>query len=310
MTNLELASGHFDAATAHLEEGLRVARQLADTAQEAILLVYMAELMMVQCDDAAAEAALNETLPKLREQRATRMVARSLQLLAQVCARRGQHSECRRLLEESLNTWNAVRGHQGAAWVHLDLGQLDVVEGAYDTAGSHFAEALKSCCDLGDRWGIARCLEAFATLAVNTGSPEHAVRLAGAADRLRESAGVAPSSRRPASLPHDLVRARQTLGGARYSTAWEAGGAMSAEQAVRLARQIGRANAPDRLTHREREVVSLVALGLTNRQIADKLVIDLRTAETHVSNMLGKLGLSSRAQLAVWAAGREPKGAG
>jgi non-specific serine/threonine protein kinase len=80
---------------------------------------------------------------------------------------------------------------------------------------------------------------------------------------------------------------------------------MTAEQAVRLARQMGRANAPDSLTPREREVVSLVALGLTNRQIADRLVIDLRTAETHVSNMLGKLGLSSRAQLALWAVERQ-----
>jgi non-specific serine/threonine protein kinase len=81
---------------------------------------------------------------------------------------------------------------------------------------------------------------------------------------------------------------------------------MSAEQAVRLARQIGRTDTPRRLTPRERDVVSLVALGWTNRQIADKLVIDVRTAETHISNMLGKLGLSSRAQLAVWAAGRQP----
>ena len=44
-----------------------------------------------------------------------------------------------------------------------------------------------------------------------------------------------------------------------------------------------------------------VARGRTNRQIAEDLVIDLRTAESHVSNILGKLGLSSRTQLAAWA---------
>jgi DNA-binding NarL/FixJ family response regulator len=81
---------------------------------------------------------------------------------------------------------------------------------------------------------------------------------------------------------------------------------MSADQGVHLARQVGRANSLSHLTPREREVVSLVALGWTNRQIAERLVIDVRTAETHISNMLSKLGLSGRAQLAIWAVGGQP----
>ena len=55
------------------------------------------------------------------------------------------------------------------------------------------------------------------------------------------------------------------------------------------------------LTPREREIVALVATGRTNRQIADTLVLSGRTVETHVRNILGKLELSSRAQIAVWA---------
>jgi DNA-binding NarL/FixJ family response regulator len=54
------------------------------------------------------------------------------------------------------------------------------------------------------------------------------------------------------------------------------------------------------LTAREQEVAKLIALGLTNRQIADELVISERTADTHVQNILGKLGLKSRAQVAAW----------
>src|SRR5207302_7685976 len=54
------------------------------------------------------------------------------------------------------------------------------------------------------------------------------------------------------------------------------------------------------LTPREREVASLLARGLTNRQIADQLVISERTAEAHVANVLGKLGLDSRAPVVVW----------
>ena len=54
------------------------------------------------------------------------------------------------------------------------------------------------------------------------------------------------------------------------------------------------------LTAREREVAQLVAQGKTSREIADLLVVSERTAEVHVSNILGKLGFTSRAQIAAW----------
>lgn len=61
------------------------------------------------------------------------------------------------------------------------------------------------------------------------------------------------------------------------------------------------------LTPREREVLSGIARGLSNRAIADELGITERTARTHVSNILAKLGLASRTQAALLAAGREPE---
>ncbi len=57
------------------------------------------------------------------------------------------------------------------------------------------------------------------------------------------------------------------------------------------------------LTHREREVAALVADGLTNREIADRLVVSVRTVETHVDRILGKLNLHTRTQLAARIAG-------
>ena len=74
-----------------------------------------------------------------------------------------------------------------------------------------------------------------------------------------------------------------------------------------IARQLTRslvapaAQTVDALTDREREVLVLVAQGLSNRQIADALVISERTARTHVSNILGKLGVASRTQAALLA---------
>ena len=58
------------------------------------------------------------------------------------------------------------------------------------------------------------------------------------------------------------------------------------------------------LTAREREVAGLIARGMSNREIADALFLSERTVEDHVGNALGKLGFSSRAQVAVWAAER------
>ena len=55
------------------------------------------------------------------------------------------------------------------------------------------------------------------------------------------------------------------------------------------------------LTLREREVAALIARGLTNRDIASQLVVTARTAETHVQNILNKLGFTSRSQIAAWA---------
>ena len=66
-------------------------------------------------------------------------------------------------------------------------------------------------------------------------------------------------------------------------------------------RATARADDTEPLTDREREVLGLVARGLSNKAIADELSITERTARTHVSNILGKLGLSSRTQAALYA---------
>jgi DNA-binding NarL/FixJ family response regulator len=71
---------------------------------------------------------------------------------------------------------------------------------------------------------------------------------------------------------------------------------------TRRVREKGRRPAlVDPLTDREREVLGLIAGGLANQAIADRLGITERTARTHVSNILGKLGLASRTQAALYA---------
>lgn len=90
-----------------------------------------------------------------------------------------------------------------------------------------------------------------------------------------------------------------------------------AREALPLARTLGMrpwlvrlerlAAADDPLSPREREVAGLVAAGLSNREIAARLVISERTAQNHVQHILGKLGFANRAQIAVWTARTRPR---
>ncbi len=78
------------------------------------------------------------------------------------------------------------------------------------------------------------------------------------------------------------------------------------EMASRLLRHFRKGNAtneptPDILTPREREILSCVAVGDTNRQIAERLVIAENTVKNHIKNLLEKLGLNNRVQLAAYA---------
>jgi non-specific serine/threonine protein kinase len=108
--------------------------------------------------------------------------------------------------------------------------------------------------------------------------------------------------------------ARARLGEAAFAAAWAGGQAMTLERAIEYALAWDGPAAPagarrpttrpagEILTSREREVAALVAGGRTNREIATTLVISERTADAHVQNILNKLGFSSRAQIATWAA--------
>lgn len=76
---------------------------------------------------------------------------------------------------------------------------------------------------------------------------------------------------------------------------------LSAEAAARLLREVRTPEPPETLTERETEVLRLVSLGLANKEIARRLGIGEGTVKTHVSSMLGKLGLQSRTQAALHA---------
>jgi DNA-binding NarL/FixJ family response regulator len=81
-------------------------------------------------------------------------------------------------------------------------------------------------------------------------------------------------------------------------------GGARVEELAMLQRRLGGGDSvegPDALTPREREVVALLAEGLTNGEIASRLFISPKTASVHVSNILAKLSMTSRTEVAAYA---------
>lgn len=127
---------------------------------------------------------------------------------------------------------------------------------------------------------LVACLAAFAELSGASGQSERAFRFRDAVDVLRDK-------RTP-----DLAAVTSRL---RHVGELDQGSAVQPSDALARGSRIRCA-----LSSRELEVAGLVAQGLTNRQIASQLVISERTADTHVQNILNKLGAASRAQIAIW----------
>jgi non-specific serine/threonine protein kinase len=143
---------------------------------------------------------------------------------------------------------------------------------------------------------------------------ERAARLLGAANQLGEALGLRAKPPDQECHDHYTVSTRARLGESAFSSAWAEGRAMTLEQAIEYALAAAEAQhtpkeakpralgaRADILTAREREVATLIAHGLTNREIASELQFMERTAETHVLNILNKLKVNSRTQIAVWA---------
>ena len=105
--------------------------------------------------------------------------------------------------------------------------------------------------------------------------------------------------------PRDLVQAvRETYQGKAQlhpNIARRLMDVVSGEAPVKPAQPASLPKELKELTEREREVLELIAKGLTNREIADKMVISEKTVKTHVSNLLDKLGLEDRTRAAIWA---------
>jgi DNA-binding CsgD family transcriptional regulator len=216
----------------------------------------------------------------------------------------GRYAEACRLFEEALELCRSV-GHRWVegrllaqlGYAHFELGDL---------RASRFAleDGLRLSVELRDWYAIPVGLSGFAGLAARTGRPRRALRLAAAAEAIAAEHEFVNKARE-VTVERWLRPARAAVGRAAPRVEAE-GRALGMEEAVAMAladeaeepRGLGGRHT---LTPREREVAGLVARGLTNRDIAARLHLSVRTVDVHVDHVLTKLGFHNRTRLVSWA---------
>jgi predicted ATPase/DNA-binding CsgD family transcriptional regulator len=223
-------------------------------------------------------------------------------------------ADCRAVYQDRWDDW--CRAH-----MLVGSGLVAIANGDSAGATGYLLEALPYRMKLGDTVGVAQATELLGRAVAACGDYERSARLTGAAHRIWRELGRTGFG---ISLYQKWVkeadeRVRAELGERTYRAAYDEGWGFSVEDTIAYA--LGSHPQPDRpltapppatpLTPREKQVAHLIAEGLSNKQVAARLVISERTAESHAANILRKLGFTSRAQVAYWIArhGQDPPSA-
>ncbi|HEY3687447.1 MAG TPA: LuxR C-terminal-related transcriptional regulator [Streptosporangiaceae bacterium] len=311
----DLREGGVAEAKEHISAALAIARDRGEP--WGLILGYSAAAMAALADGDPEEAtrSRNEAMRAAREIGNYWMVGRMLLGLGSLAAARGDRRTARRQYEEAIGLLRGIDSRNELARCYLNLARVLFDDGEVRTAHAHLSEALRLSEAAGHGIAVARELELFAEVAERSGAPAEAARLVGAAERLRADLRV------PDSTGHrvgDLVgRLRAELGADPADRMLARGHDMSRAEAVALAGAIVSGPVPPQrgasdaaepaapLTAREWEIARLLAQGLSNRAVADDLVISPATVARHVANILTKLDFTSRAQVAVWVIERD-----
>jgi DNA-binding CsgD family transcriptional regulator len=224
-------------------------------------------------------------------------IALSLFALGRMYWLREENSPARALIEEGLGIFWKLGDR---FWINASLvflGYIDCEEGRFDAARSRFVQMNEVVPLAGFPWGATYTLEGFARLAAAEGEALRALRLGGATVALRRIYGVSTGPGSEKLFRRSLEPAWQTLTEEAGRSAWAEGYEMTLEQTLSLA--LEGPTRPSRsssglLSERELEVLSLVAEGLSDAQVAENLFVSPRTVGGHLTGIYRKLGVKSR----------------
>jgi predicted ATPase/DNA-binding CsgD family transcriptional regulator len=266
--------GEYDRATVPLQESIQLNQQIGHWRAAATVrsLGGLADYGRGRFDEAAA--ALDQTLAVHRDSGDTFDLAVALNALALVRCDQGRNREAAALLTESLPIWSELKNQEN----------------------------------------IAEWLADVATIATATGHSDMGIRLLGAAYALRDAIGYAFAYPERATYQRTERMLHERSDPGTDAQVWQIGFALDLQDALAEASiflkellapargaSADRPENPFGLTTRERDVLRLLAEGKSDREIADTLFIGTRTVETHVSNLIAKLGVHNRTEAAALA---------
>jgi predicted ATPase/DNA-binding NarL/FixJ family response regulator len=327
---VSLRAGRHEDALASIEAAAQAARADGDEWEEGLALAVKATVLAHQNLPDEAQRAFTDALEMLRDNNGWG-VAQALYGFGNLARARGDHAAALGHFRDALALYREIDARPEIARCLTGIGWVALSQGDLRLARSSLTESLQLSLATGQRLAVARELEAAAALAVASSQPARAVRLQGAALGLREAAGYPLSAVARSRLDGLVEAVGRELGQPAAAALLAEGAAMNAHEAVKFAVTADDGGVPgdaarDRippqaaapissgaattLTPRELEITALIARGLSNRGIADELVISPATAARHVANIFSKLGFTSRAQVAAWAAQRESGGPG
>lgn len=308
--------GEYARARTWLEQALSLQRKTGNrrgTAWPLLLLAW--GLILSQRDLTKAHAWLTEAGALFRELGDKWGIAECRWLQGQLSLEQGDPNTARTLFEQSLTIFKEIGNRRGTAHMLCLLGNVALVQQERARARTLYEESLKEAKAVDDPFEIACGLEGVAgVIAAGEASVANilwAAQLWGAAEALREKMGAPLPAIERTAYEERVAAARSSIGKRIFAAYWAQGRTMTPGQA--LAAQ-GKASIPSQrptrststpsrnaatdlagLTAREVEVLHWVALGLTDAQVAEQLIISPRTVTSHLSSIYNKLGVTSRA---------------
>jgi len=320
LSEIALQTGRPGEAEARADQALAIAQAAGDGWNEGYALGTRAAIAARKGKLREAEQLATASVAVMRRIDQQWGVARALLGLGDLARLRDHLGEAHDLYMEALPILQEIGARPEIARCLAGLGRVAMELGAAAQARRHLTRSIRLSQATGNRISVARGLEAFAALAGRENRPEMAVQLTAAAAALRGKAGLPPL---PGARTESYLAPAGRLGEPAIARLWAHGLAMTSETAVTLALDTSPV-APDAdhldlaivstpgtvvmpgspLTPREHQIATLVADGRTNKAIADELSLSPATTVRHITNILAKLGLTTRTQIAAWISGQ------
>ena len=229
---LTLDRGNIASANALFEESLTLWRDLGDLKAVARALSNLANVVKLQGNYDRARALYGECISIFQGLGDRTCVAWSIDYQGDVAREQGDSEAAQALYERGLAIFRELEDRWGIAGTLADLGSLAREERDYRKAHALYRESIKIFQELGHKRGIARLLECFACSSAAQLDATRSLRLAGAAEALRQSIGAPLTPVEQARLEVSLELAREQLSKTAGATVWDDGRAMPFEKAV------------------------------------------------------------------------------